>query len=474
LRFFVVAISTYTHIRSPENRPAPTFKADRAGKDLKAIHKDTILLTLGELDISPTNGFLARAEKEAAKKAASDPLYKLAPIPGGSIDDANDTGPGCNYPLGQGTPELRAVAAHVFTKDTGIRDVTANDITVSQGGKAVLNAIGSNFASGDEVIVAGPGWPTNYDFWPVGTKIIEVDTDGRGLMTPEQLEQALKEHPGAKAVLINDPCNPTGARYGVNEREAVMKVINDARGSSHKNLMAVVDDPYGALLYNGATMIREKEEKALFNDGGEVIANSVSKVYARPDLRVGYAVTKNAALTKTMVNYIQTAGASVPVEMQNKAQLLLLFGDNFKKETAARLEKRSVVLADRINAIRVNEEQLLSMGKPQGAIYGWINCEKLQGATYKGSDNQLHTLAKPADVAEFMRDIAHVAPVEGNPFYADKSPAGIEKGWYMRVVLTDEKILETACERMEAALNQLTTKMPARSVGAMQVANSRS
>ncbi len=135
--------------------------------------------------------------------------------------------------------------------------------------------------------------------------------------------------------------------------------------------------------------------------------------------------------------------------MQNDAQLLLMFGENFKAETRTRLEKRAALLAEKMTALG------LSMQRPQGAIYGWVNCSSLKGRSYQGSDGKKHMIAKPADVAEFMRDVAHVAPVDGGPFYAPGSPAADTKGWYVRVVLAAEDTLAKACDNLGKALKSL-------------------
>lgn len=421
--------SYFTYIRPTEDRDSPTYAAASKGRALKVEHADTIILTIGELDISPSE-----ADLTAWRAKAKDQLFQ-----------AKGTGRG--YPPDVGTEEFRRTAAKLFCEETGLA-ATEKDIVVSMGGKGVLSGLGSAYKPGDQVLVAGPGWPTNYDIWRDGVEMIEIDTNGRGLMSAEQLAQALKDYPKMKAVLINDPCNPTGARYTAAEREAVMKILNGAHA------FAIVDDPYGALTYNGATMKRGPEEATLFARGSIVAVHSVSKVYACPDLRVGYAVSKNAAMLKAVQLFNQTKGCSVPTQCQNDAQLLLLNGENFKAETKARLEKRAKLLAEQVKAIG------LSMQPPQGAIYGWIDCSSLKGKTYSHGGKTV-TITTPSDVAEFMRQMAHVAPVDGAPFYAPGSPAAMESGWYVRIVLTDEKILKEACERLSKVIKSLSGKQAA-------------
>lgn len=445
----MVTNSYFPYVRRSIDRDSPTYAAATEGKALKAKHKDAILLSLGELDISPSEADLDAWRAEAGRRAAAgEKDYQLAEA----------KGKGRQYPLDIGTPEFRAVAAKLFSRENGIGEVTADNIVVSMGGKGVLNGLGSSFQPGDKVLLAGPGWPTNYDIWRDGVEMIELNTEGRGLMSAAQLKQAFIDHPDIKAVLINDPCNPTGARYTPQEREDVMHEINEAR-ARNTNLVAIVDDPYGALTYGGATMKRGPEETMLFNAGGEVVVNSVSKVYASPDMRVGYAVSKNDRMLKAVSLFNKNKGCSVANKMQNDAQLLLLFGEPFKEETKARLEKRAQLLADEVANIG------LSMQKPQGAIYGWIDCSSLKGRSYTGPDGAQVNIEKPADVARFMRDMAHVAPVDGGPFYAPESPAADQSGWFVRVVLTAEETLKKACGQIGGAMGKLQGKWAGREEG---------
>lgn len=431
----------FVYTRPSANRASPTYAAAAKGRDMLKSHPtDGILLTLGELDESPSDhdfeAWLTQSKKDHYKLfAAKNPKAR-------------------NYPPDIGTDEFRAAAALSFTDETGIA-ASAEDVVVSMGGKGVLNGLGSAMQPGDQVIVAAPGWPTNYDFWRDGVQIVEVDTNGRGLMTPEEVVAALAHYPNAKAVLINDPSNPTGARYNPEEREAVMAALRAAR-RSNPNLLAIVDDPYGGLTYGGATMRRGKEETALFAEGGEVVVHSVSKVYACPDLRVGWAISKNKPMLKAVQLFNQTSGCSVPTECQNKAQLLLRYGQAFKEATIARLGNRATLLAKMVSELFIHGDTPLSMAVPQGAIYGWIDCKQLQNRSYLHSSGKRVTIATPVDVAEFWRDAAHVAPVDGMPFYAPGSPAVEKNGWFVRVVLSDEAMLRKACQQLKQALSSLT------------------
>jgi aspartate aminotransferase len=442
----MIANIYYTYTKQPKNRRAATFAASGAAKKLPA-DKNPINLTLGELDISPSEADLANWRAGAAQRAEAEPLYKLTPT----------GGKGRNYPPGIGTESFRKVAAYIFSRDSGIEDVSAGDVIVGAGGKGILNGLGSSFAPGDQVLVAAPGWPTNYDFWRDGVQVVEADTNGRGLMTPDELRLSLHDHPGIKAVLINDPSNPTGARYDAAEREEIMKVLNEARGHN-PSLVAIMDDPYGALNYDGTTLLRGEQEKKLFNDGGMAVVNSVSKVYGAPDLRVGYVVSKNKALLEQVELYNTNPQTVATVRDQNDAQLMLLFGDKFREETKGRMAARAQLLSELVKDIPG-----IKANTPKGAIYGWLDCSGLKGKVCPAEltlDKKEIVIDSPSKVTEFFRQAALVGMVNGDSFYAPRADETgkktvEDKAWYARVVLGDEAILRTAFERIAKAVGQL-------------------
>lgn len=184
--------------------------------------------------------------------------------------------------------------------------------------------------------------------------------------------------------------------------------------------------------------------------------NSVSKVYARPDLRVGWMVSKDTELNKAIARSITTVG-QITDEPQNAAQLLLLNGKEFVEETKLRLARRAAKLAEMINKIP-GLHMDAGEGKPRGAIYGWIDCSGLLGKTLPAEfalnkkEVKLDTLD---NVAEFFRQAACVGTVDGKPFCAPGSHLADKNNKYIRMVLTDEKILEEACTRMAAAVARL-------------------
>jgi aspartate/methionine/tyrosine aminotransferase len=251
--------------------------------------------------------------EEAHQKEPKNPFYSYLIDEDATEEEKQkegkkDVAETLKYAKAQGTVGLRSAAAKIFTQDTGI-EVADGDVAVGAGGKGALNGVVRYLQPGDRVLVASTGWPTNYDMFPAGVQIIEVDSHGLGLLTPEEVQAALKAHPDAKMFLINSPCNPTGKKYSTEEREEVMGVLK----THVENLLAtapdeapafqvVMDDPYARLVFDNSNMKRGANETALVKDGFLTTVRYMSKEYGMAGTRIGFAITKNQFIKNHVVN----------------------------------------------------------------------------------------------------------------------------------------------------------------------------
>lgn len=99
-------------------------------------------------------------------------------------------------------------------------------------------------------------------------------------VTPQALEAAIT--PKTKAILINSPCNPTGA---ILEKEDLEKIAEVAK---KHNLIIVSDEPYETIIFDGK---KHCSIASLPDMQDHVITvNSLSKTYAMTGWRVGYII----------------------------------------------------------------------------------------------------------------------------------------------------------------------------------------
>lgn len=404
-------------------RSSPTMSAANMAKEAEARGKKVDVVTVGDLFPKPTLEETREWENRLKQQAAGDdhPMFKTL-----RADDKIYA-----YSETVGTPSMRAAAAATFTRDTGI-DATADDVCLGTGGKGALNgAFFNSVKPGDVVFLAAPGWPTNYDMFPAGVKLVEIAT-GDGLMRADALEEGLKRYPNPAIVLINAPSNPTGANYTPEEREAFFASI--AKNTS--TTIVASDDPYGKLLFDrepydiAAVLQRGPEEKKLFAEGRIAAFRTVSKEYGLAGERVGFVVTKNATMRQSLQRWNENKGGGIGVRNQVLAQSALLYGDEFITRTVAQLKDKRALLVNGVAALKG-----ASMNAPRGTIYGWVDFSGLKGATVPASASETgeaYSIATPADMMRYLVNVAGVCGVSGTPFYAVGSPAA-EHDWHVRI-----------------------------------------
>lgn len=134
-------------------------------------------------------------------------------------------------------------------------------------------------------------------------------------ITPERLRASVT--PRTKAVILNNPSNPTGMMYGREELKAIADVC------VKHDLYVIDDEIYYSLVYDGAEFV------SLPSLGDEIkerciLINGVSKSYAMTGWRIGYACA-NDKIAKVIANYLSHSTGS-PCAISQKAALAALSG----------------------------------------------------------------------------------------------------------------------------------------------------
>lgn len=439
-----MTIETYSYIVPSVYRDSPTFAASELGKIAAAKGKDGIIkVTVGDIYDKPVRELQEWLHELRAEGLGLNPHAALS------------------YIDSKGSPGLRAAAARVFSQDTNIKNVQADNIAVGNGGKGALNGAVSYLQAGDKVIVASTGWPTNYDMFPEGVNIIEVNSHGRGLLTPQEIQEALTLYPDAKAVLINSPCNPTGEKYLAQEREEVMELFHRHCSTSLANtttktaptFQVILDDPYGRLIYDNTSMLRGKNECDLFERGFITTVRSMSKEYGMAGTRIGFAISKNPFIIQQIGKFNETHGG-LSGHSQNEAQAALLFGEEFIHKTVQNLLPKRDALTKGIANCKA-----LAMKRPHATIYGWINGKKLKGKVIPAEydlDGNGFEIKTPQDMMKYIVEVAGVNPIPGTPFYAPDSPFA-QDDWNFRFCFSAPiQDIENACKQLQAAEQVLT------------------
>jgi aspartate aminotransferase len=238
------------------------------------------------------------------------------------------------YPPIDGVPELKAAARLKFQRENAL-DYRTDQIMVGTGSKQLLyNAMMATVAAGDEVIIPAPYWISYLDMVLVadGTPVVVPCGAEVGFkLTPQALEAAIT--PRTKWLIINSPCNPTGAVYSRAELTALSEVL-----LRHPQVWVLSDDIYEHLTLDDnefATMAQV--EPKLYER--TLTINGVSKAYAMTGFRLGYAGGPQE-LIRALVKMQSQSTAGVCSISQWAAVEALTGPQDFIKERAASFQAR--------------------------------------------------------------------------------------------------------------------------------------
>src|SRR5262245_37129204 len=260
-----------------------------------------------------------------------------------------------------GTPELKAAIVKKLARDNGL-EYAQSEVTASCGGKQSLyNAMQALLDEGDEVVIPAPYWVSYIDIAVLagGKPCTVAASEANGFkLEPRELARALGR--GTKLLVLNSPCNPTGATYGVAELRELARVLRDYDG------WILTDDVYEFIRYDGE---RPTHLVALEPSLRErtVVVNSVSKTYAMTGWRIGYAAGPTD-LIKGMAT-IQGQSTSNPTAIAQAAAAAALSGpQHLVQPMVTEFKRRRDYVCERINAI-----DGLSVVVPEGAFYVFVN-----------------------------------------------------------------------------------------------------
>jgi aspartate/methionine/tyrosine aminotransferase len=189
------------------------------------------------------------------------------------------------YPLSEGSYEARAAIAQWYP------DCEPDNVTIVNGGsEANLLSLWSLLDRDDRLAFMLPNYCQGRGLGRFFGK--RVDTfklklrDGRWALDLEQLERAVGTR--TKVVMLCNPNNPTGAVLTEGEMEAVIEV------AARAGAWIVADE-----IYRGAEIDTDITSPTFWGRYEKVIITSgLSKAFAMPGLRIGWAVGPTDVITK--------------------------------------------------------------------------------------------------------------------------------------------------------------------------------
>ncbi len=389
-------------------KPSPTIAVSTKAAELKAAGRDVIGLGAGEPDFDTPDNI-----KEAAYKAIADGKTKYTAV--------------------DGTVELKQAICDKLKRENGLSYET-NQISVGTGGKQVIfNALMATLDPGDEVVIPAPYWVSYPDMVVLaeGTPVIVESPQSSGFrLQPADLEAAIT--PNTKWLMLNAPCNPTGAAYSKDQLVALGEVL-----LRYPQVWVLCDDIYEHLVYDGFTFHTFAQAVPEMYDR-TLTMNGVSKAYAMTGWRIGYAGGP-APLIKAMAK-IQSQSTSNPSSVSQAAAVEALNGpqDYIAMSNEVYRGRRDLVVG------MLNQASGLDCATPQGAFYVYPNCAGLIGKTTPDGA----TINTSEDFAAYLLESEGVAVVHGTAFGLDP---------HFRIsYATSTELLEDACARIQRACSALT------------------
>ncbi len=247
------------------------------------------------------NGSAVRAMFEEGKKMAAQfgkenvydfslgnpSVYPPEEINKEMINVINDTDPNYlhGYMSNAGYPEVREAVAKSLNKRFAT-NFSGNNILMTVGAAGGLNVILKTLLNpGDEVIVFAPffGEYKNY-IANFGGKIVIVSADIPNFQLKlDEFEQKINKN--TKAVIINNPNNPSGVIYSEETIKKLAEILEKKQAEFGTSIYLISDEPYRELAYDG-----EEVPYLTKYYKNTVVGYSFSKSLSLPGERIGYLV----------------------------------------------------------------------------------------------------------------------------------------------------------------------------------------
>ena len=375
--------------------PSATEEVDNTVKRMKqAGVTDIVSLGVGEPCFDTPDNI---------KKATCDALM------------AGDT----KYQPTAGSYALREEISKKFKRENGIT-AGVDDIVVTAGGKfGIFLAFMATLQEGDLVMILDPAWVTYEPAARIaGAGVVRVLTDKEQGFQPDikKIQKAMNKR--VKIIVINSPCNPTGAVFDKSTTRKITEIAKD------HGTMVLSDEIYEYLVYEGEH----------YSPGSEfdnvITVNGFSKSHAMTGWRLGY-VTAPKEVLEGMIKIYQHSTSCVTAFAQAGAVEAL------RSEASRQAAKQMVEGYRERRALMmklIEQSEFFECKRaPQGAFYCF--------PSYRLKESSL-------ELSKALLEEAHVATVPGGAF------GECGEGYLRFSYATSIEHIQEAFKRMEAYLGR--------------------
>ena len=255
----------------------------------------------------------------------------------------------------KGDPELISAIRRAWKEDFG-QDVSEQEVLVTTSSCIGMSqALMGILNPGDEVIVFGPYFADYASQAALaGGRAVEVLTYEADAYRPQ--EDALRRAitPKTRAMIVNTPCNPTGAAYDMDTLQMLARVAQEY------DLLVLADEIYTRYLYDGEFIpMRTLPGMA----DRTVTLNSFSKNFLMTGWRVGYIIA-HPELIQVFKAVNDALTYAAPSISQRAAIKALSIRDEIAEAYITKYRDRVFYASDCIEKI-----PYLTLLRPRGTFY---------------------------------------------------------------------------------------------------------
>jgi aspartate aminotransferase len=373
------------------------------------------------LSIASRAAHLSGAGRDILDLSASESDFDLPPQVRDAVQVALAGGA-----LGDAATDLEAAIVAKFERDNDLHFAPAQ-VLVSNGARhSLYNLMQALLNEDDEVIVPAPYWPPYPDMARLaGADPVIVRTRARHAykMTPEELRGALG--PRSRLLILNSPCNPSGAVYGRAELAALGHVLEE-----FPEVVIASDDVYEHLRWNTEPHANILNVMPRLHER-TIVINGLSKSHAMSDWRVGWAAGPAGVIAA--MRKIRNLGTAQPALVTQVAAVAALEqARTFPTEQAAVFRARHARALDALRRIPD-----LDVQAAEGAFYLFPDLSRVI-ARLDGIDDDVA-------LAQHLLETAGVAVLPG-------TACGMPDCLRISCALPDDE-LDAALERLVQALS---------------------
>jgi len=315
--------------------------------------------------------------------------------------------------------EEKSTYVHGYMSNAGYQDVRetiaqsinkrfetkfdATNIVMTVGAAGGLNVILKTLLNpGDEVITFAPFFGEYRGYTANHQGILVVVSPNTVDFQPNLTEFALKITAKTKAIIVNNPNNPTGVVYSEDTIKKMAAILEEKQNEFGTDIYIVSDEPYRELVYDGVKVpYLTKYYK------NTIVGYSYSKSLSLPGERIGYLVIPDEVSDSEDVK----AGASVATRILGFVNAPSLMQRVVAKCVDAKCD---------VEAYNKNRELLynglINLGfecvKPQGAFYLFVKSPTLDEKVFCDVAKKYNVLIVPGSAfgcAGYVRIVYCVA-----------------------------------------------------------------